>query len=294
MATSLNALFSRPGEAPRRWDGAIGTELIARGLELSREAPEAWNLRRPDEVRALHARYLEAGAEVLQTNTFGGSRPRLAATGLAGELFAVNLAAVTLAREAGARVVVASLGPTGIEARKESAGAIRDAYAEQVEALAEAHVDGLHFETMYHPVEAVAAIQAARRAAPHLPVIVSFTCALGDLGYHTPLGVTLAQMADAITGAEPDAIGINCSLEARRMLGPLRALRERSDLPILMRPQAGTPAVGCKGDFKGDSPERFARDAVALVKEGADSVGGCCGAGPDHIAALTRALAESR
>ena len=294
MTATLFALFGGRGKPPRRWDGAIGTELIARGLELGREPPEAWSLRRPDEVRALHARYVEAGAEVLQTNTFGASRPRLAASGLERELFAVNLAGVTLAREAGAQVVVASLGPTGIDPNRETARAIEDAYAEQVAALAEAHADGLHFETMYHPVEAVAAIAAARRAAPHLPVIVSFTCALGDIGYQTPLGVTLLQMVDAIAGAGPDAIGINCSLEARRMLGPLRALRERTDLPILVRPQAGAPSVGCKGDFKGDTPERFARDAQKLVLDGADAVGGCCGAGPLYIAALAHALAETR
>src|SRR5437773_1725138 len=106
-------LFARRG-APRCWDGAIGTELIARGLDLGREPPEAWSLRRPDAVRALHRAYLDAGAEVIQTNTFGGSRPRLRAGGLAGEVAAVNRAAVALAREAGAKVVLASLGPTGL------------------------------------------------------------------------------------------------------------------------------------------------------------------------------------
>src|SRR5437764_11881935 len=110
MATmTMRELFPRRGEAPRRWDGAIGTELIGRGLDLAREPPEAWNLRRPDELRDLHRRYLEAGAEVIQTNTFGGSAPRLRAAGLDGELQAVNRAAVKLAREAGATVVVASL-----------------------------------------------------------------------------------------------------------------------------------------------------------------------------------------
>jgi methionine synthase I (cobalamin-dependent) len=244
-------------------------------------------------VRDLHARYLAAGAEVIQTNTFGASRPRLALTGLDAQLVRLNSVAVELARAAGARIVVASLGPTGLDpCAPEAAAEIERAYADQVAALADAGVDGLHFETQYHGVEARAAIRAARRVAPSLPLIVSFTVALGDHGYQTPLGVTLADMADAILDAEPDAVGLNCSLEARKMLGPLRALRARTELPILVQPQAGQPSVGCRGDHRGDSPERFARDALALVFAGADAVGGCCGASPAHIAALATALAE--
>lgn len=291
--TRLPRRSERAG-APLRWDGAVGTELIARGLDLGHEPPEAWTLARPEVLRDLHARYLAAGAEVIQTNTFGASRPRLRVAGLDGKLAELNRGAVSLAREAGAARVAASLGPTGLDVFAPGAqAAIEDAWAEQIEHLATAGVDALHFETLCHPVEARAAMAAAGRAAPSLPLVVSFTVALGDQGYQTPLGVTLARMAQAILDGAPDAVGLNCSLEARKLLGPVRALRERTGLPILVQPQGGLPSVGCKGDARGDTPERFARDACALVREGADAVGGCCGAGPDHIAALARALASA-
>lgn len=295
MTPPIDALLPRrlyPEDPPRLWDGAIGTELIARGLDLDRDPPESFTLHRPDDLRDLHARYVAAGAEIVQTNTFGGSRPRLEAGGLEASLAAVNRDAVRLAREAGARLVVGSLGPTGIEPYTPGAAArIEAAYEEQIEHLAAAGCDALHFETMYHPVEAKAALVAARRAAPRLPALVSFTVALGDHGYQTPLGVPLAQMAQSILDEGPDAIGLNCSLEARKILGPLRALRERTEIPVLVQPQAGRPSVGCKGDSRGDTPERFAKDCLALLRAGADGLGGCCGAGPDHIAALARALA---
>jgi methionine synthase I (cobalamin-dependent) len=280
-----------PGASPRRWDGAIGSELIALGLELSREPPEAWTLSRPEELRRLHRRYLEAGAEVIQTNTFGGSRPRLARAGLDGEIARVNRAAVAIAREAGAQVVVASLGPTGIEPFGDgAAAAIEAAIGEQVALLEAAGVDGLHFETLCHPVEAAAAIAAARAVAPRLPVIASTTVALGDHGFQTPYGIPLAKMAAACTEAGADALGVNCSLEARKLLGAARALREATELPILLQPQGGEPSVGCRGERRGDTPERFARDCLRLVDEGVDAIGGCCGAGPDFIAELGRSL----
>lgn len=278
------------------WDGALGSELVAAGLDLEREPPEAWTLRHPERLLALHGRYLDAGAEVLQTNTFGASRPRLGRYGLDGELQALNRRAVELARQAGASRVVASLGPTGIEPySREDARAIEAAYVEQVTALVEARPDGLHFETMLHPAEAVAGLRAARRVAPWLPVLVSATYAPGDQGLQTPLGVPLARMTDALLDDEagpPDALGTNCSLEARKLLGVLRALRERTELPLLVQPQGGEPSVGCKGERRGDTPERFARDALRLVEEGTDGVGGCCGAGPEYIRALAAALRD--
>jgi len=271
----------------------MGTELLARGLDLAREPPEAWNLRRPDAVREVHARYRAAGAQVAQTNTFGGSRPRLDKFALADELPSLNREAVAHARSSRVSAVVASLGPTGIDPFAEgSADRIRAAYEEQARHLVDAGVDGFHLETMYHPVEAIAGIAALRQVSPSLPLIVSVTVALGDHGFQTPLGVPLPSMLDELLDAEPDALGLNCSLEARKLLGALRLLRERTELPLLVQPQASEPSVGCKGEPRGDDPARFARDTVKLVDEGADAVGGCCGAGPDHIALLTRLLDE--
>ena len=282
------------GDEPRLWDGAVGTELIALGLDLRVEPTEAWTLSRPEALAALHRRYVEAGAQVVQTNTFGANRPRLTAgkrPELAAQMGRLNHEAVRLARASGARAVAGSLGPTGIDPFAAGAAArIQAAYEEQVEHLVAAGVDALHVETMYHPVEARAAVAAARRLGAGVPLVVSSTVALGDHGFQTPLGVPLRTMAEAVLDAGPDAVGLNCSLEARKLLGALRVLRDLTDLPILVRPQGGQPAIGCRGDSRGDDPERFARDSLKLLDEGADLVGGCCGAGPDHIAALAKIL----
>ena len=292
----MGGLLARRGAAqgPRLWDGAIGSELIALGLDLSVEPPEAWSLSRPDVVQALHQRYLAAGAEVIQTNTFGASRPRLVTARLDAQLDRLNRAAVALARASGARLVVASLGPTGIDPfGGEAAVLIEAAYAEQITALAAAGVDGLHAETMCHPIEAVAFLGAAHAVAPRLPTIVSTTVALGDFGFQTPWAIPLARMAAACEEAGAGALGINCSLEARKLLGAVRALREQTELPILVQPQGGEPAIGCRGESKGDTPERFAAGCLKLIEAGADAVGGCCGAGPDYLAVLARAIRES-
>ena len=171
-------------------DGAMGTELIARGLELTVESPERWVLTRPEVVRAVHAEYAAAGAQVLQTNTFGGSRPRLVRHGLDGELARIHRDALALARAGGPGLpVYASLGPTGIDPYAAgSAEAMRAAYEEQIAALVgPGGADGLHFETMLHPLEAVAGVRAARSVAPRVRVIVSSTYALGDHGFQMTL-----------------------------------------------------------------------------------------------------------
>lgn len=294
-----------PGARPILFDGAVGTELIARGLDLEREAPESWLVddARAAVVAALHAEYARAGADVLQTNTFGGTRPRLARRGLDASLAEINLRAAALARQAAdaARaqrtrpgpIVVASLGPTGIDPFARDAGrAIAAAYAEQIPHLVAGGCQALHFETMYHPVEAIAAVETARQVAPALPVIVSATYAHGDQGLQTPLGVPLDVMQRAIESAAPDAVGVNCSLEARKMLGVLRRLRELTDLAILVQPQGAPVDPDCRAPRRDAATlvADFVRGCLALLDAGADMLGGCCGATPAHIAALAAAL----
>jgi methionine synthase I (cobalamin-dependent) len=283
----------------------MGTELIARGLDLSREAPETWVLERPAVIREIHAAYVAAGAGILQTCTFGATRPRLEHVGLGEEVAAVNREAVGLARaEAAGRPVLASLGPTGIDPFSPgAAAAMAAAYRQQIAALAEAGVDGLHFETLCHPLEATQAAAAARQVAPRLPIILSATYALGDHGFQTPLGVPLQAMTQALLAAAPDALGVNCSLEARKMLGLVRQLRELVDraqaetqaraLALVVQPQGGPPELDCRAPRRGPEVEEFVRGLRAILDRGdlgVAMVGGCCGAGPAHIAALAAAL----
>jgi 5-methyltetrahydrofolate--homocysteine methyltransferase len=283
----------RDAAEPLLLDGAIGTELIARGLRVRAESPESWNLSRPDDIRAVHAAYAEAGAEAVQTNTFGATRPRLARFGLADQLHDICEAAVQLAREAAPRaIVIGSLGPTGetIPLGGDSdLGWLRAAFAEPAAVLAAAGVDAIHLETQFHPAELQAAIAGVRAGAPSLPLIASMALMPGASGLETPHGVPMASMVRALKANLPDAVGANCAIEAERMLQVVLELRERLDLPVWAKPQAKISDKCATGRSK-ETPETFARHAVALVEAGASAVGGCCGTTPATIAALRAAL----
>jgi 5-methyltetrahydrofolate--homocysteine methyltransferase len=281
-------------QEPLLLDGAIGTELIARGLRVQREAAESWNLERPDDVRAVHAAYVAAGAEAIQTNTFGATRPRLARVGLAERVAEVCIAAVRLAQSAaaGRALVIGSLGPTGENlplGATPDVGWLRAAYAEAAGALAAAGVCAIHLETQFHPVELRAAIEGTREGAPQLPVIASMALMPGVTGLETVTAVPMGKMMRAIDLAPPDAVGVNCAIEAERMLAAVVALREQLALPIWAKPQAKL-SEKCATGRSNETPEAFARRAAALVDAGASAVGGCCGTTPASIAALRAVL----
>ncbi len=274
-------------------DGAMGTELIARGLDARADLAERWVLDRPDAVREIHRGYVESGAEVLQTCTFGALRARLAPHRLAERLAEVCARGVSLAKlEAGRLPVVASLGPTGL-ARPvldaETAREIAAQVAEAAAALAGAGADALHLETQYHPGELVAAAAGARRGAPDLPLWISVTVALGDGGLVTPHGVPLARMLAALREAAPDAIGVNCSLDGERMRDAVERLVGSGLGPVVARPQARI-SEKCATGRSQETPSRFATHAAALFAAGAAAVGGCCGTHAGSIAALAGAV----
>jgi homocysteine S-methyltransferase len=242
----------------------------------------------------VHAAYVAAGAEVIQTNTFGATRPRLARAGLADRVAEVCIAAVRLAQSAaaGRALVVASLGPTGENLPLGSApdvGWLRAAYAEAAGALAAAGVVAIHIETQFHPVELRAAIEGAREGAPQLPVIASMALMPGVTGLETVHAVPMGKMMRALESSPPDAVGANCAVEAERMLQAVVALRERFDLPVWAKPQAKLSDKCATGRGR-ETPEVFARHAAALIDAGASAVGGCCGTTPESIAALRAVL----
>ena len=278
---------------PLLLDGAIGTELIVRGLRVREEAPESWNLSRPDDVRAVHAAYAAAGSEAIQTNTFGATRPRLARFGLADLQREICAAAVALVREAAPGVaIIGSLGPTGETVAlggRADVAPLRDAFAEAAAALAAAGADAIHLETQFHPAELQAAIEGARAGAPGLPLIASLALMPGATGLETPHGVPIAKMVRALEANLPDAVGANCAVEAERMLQAVTLLRERFDLPVWAKPQAKL-SDKCATGRSTETPEKFARHARALGDAGAAAVGGCCGTSPASIAALRAAL----
>lgn len=286
--------LDRDPARPLLLDGAIGTELIARGLRVRAESPEAWNLTRPDDVRAVHAAYAQAGSQAIQTNTFGATRPRLARFGLADRLGEICAAAVALAREAAPGIaILGSLGPTGETLPLGGApdlGWLRDAYAEPAAALAAAGVDAIHLETQFHPGELSAAVEGVRAGAPRLPVIASLALMPGVTGLETPHGVPIAKMVRALELSPPDAVGANCAIDAERMRQAIAQLRDLFALPVWAKPQAKM-SDKCATGRSSETPASFARHAAALVEAGAAAVGGCCGTTPASIAALRAALA---
>ncbi|HDT13832.1 MAG TPA: hypothetical protein ENO03_05675 [Candidatus Aminicenantes bacterium] len=276
------------------FDGAMGTELMARGLAPG-APPELWNAERPDAVREVHAAYFEAGADIVSTNTFGGTPVRLAAHGLEARAFELNRAAARLAREAAppGRFVAASLGPTG-KFLKPQGPATEDelsaAYAEQARALADGGVDLFLIETQYDLREALAAIQGIGSVS-RLPVFVTMTFNVFPRGYFTLLGDSAARAAAELEKAGAAAVGANCTLTSEQMVGCIAALRSATTLPLVAQANAGQPAVGPDGKVGYAQPvEAYVRSVPDLIAAGAGFVGGCCGTTPDHVRAMARAI----
>jgi 5-methyltetrahydrofolate--homocysteine methyltransferase len=276
------------------FDGALGTELLARGLGLG-VPPELWNVERPDVVKAVHAAYFEAGADVVSTNSFGGTPVKLAAHGLEARAFELNRAAARLAREAApaGRYVAGSMGPTG-KFLKPQGPATEDelaaAFAEQARALADGGVDLFILETHYDLREALAALRGVRGAAD-LPVFVTMTFSSFPRGYFSLMGDPAGRSAAELEKAGAAAVGANCQLTSEQMVGCVRALRAATALPVVAQANAGRPVPGPDGRAVYSQPlEEYVRFVPEIVEAGARFVGGCCGTNPDHIRAMARAI----
>ncbi len=280
-------------------DGAWGTRLQERGLEPG-ECPELWNVTRPLEVRAVAEEYLAAGSDLILTNTFGGSPLMLRRHGLEERTEELNAAGARLSLEAAAGtqvLVAASVGPTGelpapLGATSESE--LEEAFRRQVRALLRAGVRLLCVETMIDLTEACCAVRAAKGAARELGVAVEVLATLTygptPSGYRTAMGVDIPQTVEALTRAGADVLGSNCGNGIEQMLPIAGAFRSLTPLPLLVQANAGLPVLeGGRTVFR-QGPEDMARHVPALVRAGASILGGCCGTGPAHIAALRRAV----
>jgi methionine synthase I (cobalamin-dependent) len=291
----VSGLVGRLREGPPLlFDGGLGSMLIARGLPAG-AAPETWVLERPAEVARAHRAYVEAGSEAVHTSTFGGNRTRLAHFGLADRVDEISRAAVRLARESGARFVLGDVGPSGTYLPPVGAADPADwraAFREQAAALASAGVDALHVETMSDLREALAALSAAREAAPGVTVLVSMTFERRKRGFFTVMGDPLVASLRALADAGADAVGANCTLASADM----RALAIDAAAvghPLVLQPNAGAPEIAAGGIRYAQDPEQYAEDAAAFFASGAAAVGGCCGTDPRFVAALCRRRAPS-
>src|ERR1039457_4691865 len=279
-------------------DGAMGTVLYARGIFINRCYYEL-NLSDPGLILSIHEEYLQAGAELLETNTFGANQFRLARHGLAGKVAEINAAGVRLARQAVEHLkdkqaseawVGGSVGPLGVRLEplgKTGLDEARAAFADQIRALAEAGVDLLIIETMPALNEAHEALLAARETAPHLPVLVMVTV---DDESNCLDGASPAHAAALLTEWGADAIGVNCSTGPATVLTAIEAMRTATTLPLAAMPNAGMPRAVEGRNIYLCSPEYMASFARKAIASGAQIVGGCCGTTPNHIRGMRSAM----
>ena len=273
-------------------DGAWGTELTRRGLPPG-EPPEGWNLDRPDDVRAVAQDYVAAGSDIILTNSFGASRPKLARGRLADRLAEINRAAVHLSKEAadGRVLVFASVGPTGELMAPLGPFSERDvtaAFAEQVIALAHAQPDAVLIETLTDLNEARAALRAVKDNSP-LEVVISMTFDRGARGYATVMGVTPERAAHELADAGADAVGANCGGGIEQITDIIAAMRAVTRLPLWAKPNAGLPQLRHGKTVFPHTPEDMVRRLPQLVRAGANIIGGCCGSTPEHLRQIVRA-----
>ena len=277
-------------------DGAIGTLLVERGLGAG-ACPESVTLSRPQLLEEIAYLYLEAGADIISTNTFGASPLKLAGFGLADRTSEVNARAVAAVRSAvGDRAHVAgSIGPCGKLLTPYGDVTPEEVYvsfSKQVESLVAAGVDCVCVETMIDLNEATLAVRAVKDVSAPTPVTASMTFEATPKGFFTIMGVSVEAAAAGLTEAGADAIGSNCGNGIESMIEIARAFRSVSQLPLTIQPNAGLPRVAGGKTVYDETPTFMAEQAKQLLSIGVSVIGGCCGTTPEHIAALRAMIDE--
>ena len=275
---------------PHLFDGAMGTMLYARGVYINRCYDEL-SLTQPDLVRDLHRAYVKAGAEIIETNTYGANRLKLGRHGLEDRLRDVNLAAARVARDAaGERVCVAgAMGPLGVRIEPYGPTSLDEArgfFREQAAALAEGGVDLFVLETFADLEEIQQAILGVRDVSD-LPIVAQM--AIREDG-RTAYGTDAAHIAERLTEWGADVVGLNCSVGPSGMLNAADRVLGATDRPVSMQPNAGLPREVEGRTMYMASPEYMAKYAARMIRKGVRFVGGCCGTTPEHVAALAGAV----
>ena len=277
------------------FDGGVGTYLYEKGVFINTCYDEL-NLTNPDIVTEVHREYVTAGADVIETNTFGANRFRLAAHGLEKKAYEIAKRGAQLAKAvAGDETLVAgSVGPLGVLIEplgKVSFDEAREAFREQVKGLLDGGADIIILETFVLVPELQQAIRAVKEVNPDTPIMAQVT--INDDG-NLLSGATLESFVKAVGDSGVDTIGLNCSVGPKSMLEALETLKTLTPLPISVQPNAGLPqSIGGRNIYM-TSPEYMAEYAKRFIQTGASIVGGCCGTNPTHIRAIRRAVRALR
>lgn len=279
--------------SPLLLDGAWGTELQALGLAPG-ACPDVWNLAHPEQVEAVARSYVDAGSQIILSNTFGASKVALARHGQAQNARAINRAGaeISLCAAAGRAHVFASVGPTGklFAVGDITSAELREAFEEQLSALKEGGVEAVVLETFTDIEELSIALAAAKKLE-----LVAVGCMVFDSGAkkdRSSMGVTPEQAAKRLAEGGADAIGANCGRGIDAYIPICERLRTASSLPLWFKANAGLPQIVDGRATYAITPEQFAAGAVELVAQGANFVGGCCGTSPAFIRAIAHQFAS--
>jgi len=281
-------------------DGAMGTQLIARGIEVGK-CNDYLNVELPDVISDIHRSYFEAGSDAVITNTFGGNKYALGRYGLAEEASKINSAGAQIARRAAGeeKYVLGDIGPSGDFL--EPLGSLKpeelkEAFAQQAKVLLDAGVDGFIIETMTALEEVAVAIEAVKSVSGGVPVLASMSFDRAGDDFKTMMGVDVEAAVAKIVSSGVDAVGFNCgtiSLDeyvelAEKFVSAARALS--GDVVVYAEPNAGKPELVEDQAVYKVSPEDFAAAAEKIHSAGVNIIGGCCGTGPGHIKAVAMKL----
>lgn len=270
------------------FDGAMGTQLIKKGCKIG-GCPESWNTdNNKSLVYDVHKSYLAAGADIVETNTFGANKVRLGIFGLAENTYDINKAAAQNARRAAGRkkFVCGSIGPTGKiykhhDRKKEKE--IMESFLPQVHGLTEGGVDFLCVETILDLFEARCIIRCIGEAAPKIPVVATISYRKTASSYSTFRNVSLRDSIKQLSTFPVQGIGTNCNLTIDDAVPVLQAMKKMTDLPLIAQPCAGQPVLHKTKIRYAETPKKMAEQIHKLVDAGARMIGGCCGTTPAHI-----------